>query len=267
MPLWRRYLLSGEFILTLSVGFVALFAGALILLFVLLPVMTRQGASELVPDITRMPYSRALALLNLAGLSAEVIDSQFVANQPPLQVITQTPVAGSRVKPGRTIYLVLNRQRAPTLGLPDIIDVNLQQGRYLLDTWGFRMGSISYRSGDAPDLILSASIAGREVKPGDAIPAGSVIDLVVARGGLAVSVEVPDLVGLTLSEATSRLSDAHLVIGKVRYGSDPATTKPGIIYRQSPGPGTDSQVAEGYAVDLYVSGQRNEVDEVGKRNQ
>jgi eukaryotic-like serine/threonine-protein kinase len=71
--------------------------------------------------------------------------------------------------------------------------------------------------------------------------------------------EVPNVVGLRLSDATSRLTDAGFTVGKVTYqpadsSSSPSTspTAPGTVLAQTPAAGT--QADEKSAVDLVVAG-------------
>ncbi len=260
----RAYVRSGEFWMTLGTGVGILLVIGVLLLFVLLPLLTRQGASRTVPTLAKLSYAQALERLDAQDLNATVVDSQYQPGAEPLTVITHTPAAGEQVKPGRTVYLVVAKQRPPTIRLPDIIDVNLQQGRYLLETWGLKVGRVSYVRGDATDLILRAEAEGRALKPGDPIRAGTLVNLVVSQGPGQQSVALPDLIGLKLSDATSRLNNARLAVGVVRYGRSAEFHEPGIVYRMVPPHRPDAELTEGYAVDLYVTGERTEVDEVGK---
>lgn len=263
-PSLVQYLRSGEFAMTLGVGVGALLLVAALVLFVLLPLLTRQGARRTVPPLARLPLEQAEQRLSAVDLSATVIDSQWVAGLEPNTVVTHTPASGEEVKPGRTIYLVVAKHQPPTLRLPDIVDVNVQQGRYLLETWGLRVGQVRYVAGDAADLILRAESGGRPLRPGDPIRAGSVVDLVVSQGLGAVTVALPDLVGLKLGDATSRLNNARLAVGIVRYGRSDQFREPGVVFRQVPPHREGATLNEGYAVDLYVTGERTDVDEVGK---
>ncbi len=258
------YLRSGEFLMTLGVLTAGVLLLGVLVLFVLLPLLTRQGARRTVPPLAQLTLAEAEARLSALDLRAQVVDSQYMPSAKPLSVVTHTPAMGEEVKPGRTIYLVIAKQRPPVLRLPQIIDVNLQQGRYLLETWGLRVGSVRYVAGDAADLILRAETGGRPLRPGDPIAAGSAVDLTVSQGLGQTSATLPNLVGLKLSDATSRLNNARLAVGIIRYGQSDQYREPGIVFRQVPPYRDNATMNEGYAVDLYVTGERTDVDEVGK---
>lgn len=248
-----RYLVSREFILTLVLFGLGLVAALAIVFFIVLPVYTGHGDSVAVPKVTDMNLERANTLLESRDLSMQVIDSQYIGGKPPLSVITQEPPAGQDVKPGRVVYLVINKTSPPDTKLPDIVDVNLQQGRYLLESWGLKVGRISYQPSQETDLILKATQRGRELKAGDLVKMGSSIDLLVSQRGSGANVVVPNLSGMSLGEASSKLADLGLALGTVRYGSSPSQRENGIVFQHSPS--AEEGVPAGTAVDLWVTGQ------------
>ena len=80
---------------------------------------------------------------------------------------------------------------------------------------------------------------------------GRSVDLVVAQTRQQEDVEVPNLRGLTLDEAGSRLTELGLQIGKT-YAEEPtAETAPGSIIDQNPPPGT--VVEPGSSVDFVYA--------------
>lgn len=261
-----EYLRSKDFfkLLAILVGTALLLP--LFVLYVFLPLVTRQGSTVAVPDVMSRPEALASEMLHNNDLDVVVIDSQFVAGVQPRAVITQDPASGELVKPGRKVYLVLNKQTPPDTKLPDIIDVNLAQAKYMLQNWGLKVGKITYVAGDARDLILRAQIGSRSVKPGDPVKVGARVDLTVALGTAARDTEVPDLVGLSLDEATALLNDAGLAIGKVTYSRNPKYPEDGTVHQQRPAY-PSPRVKPGTSVDLSVTGRRREASEApAKKN-
>lgn len=257
---FKQYLRSRDFfsaVLLLGVLSVVL---PLLVLYVFLPIMTHHNRGVDVPAVTNRPLPLAQQMLQDEGLVAEVIDSQYILTLRPLAIITQDPPAGEKVKSGRKIYLVVNRQSPPDAKLPDIIDVNLSQAKYMLQNWGLRLGRVQYVAGDANDLVLKATFEGRDLKPGEVIKAGSTIDLVVSSFAASNQVEIPDLVGRSLDEATSLLNDAGLSIGNVQYGNSGKYKQNGVVFQQSPAYPA-KRVPAGYAVSVWVTGKRETVKE------
>lgn len=236
----------------MAVGGILLFFLAM---YGLMPVVTRQGASRQVPKVETLTYQEAIKRLETMGLRGEVLDSQYVHDQPKGSILKQIPDPGSAVKPGRTVYLIVNKYAPPNTTLPDILDVNLQQATYVLRNWGLNVGNVTYQSGDGQDLVVAVKYGGKEIPAGTRLKQGAKVDLVVTRGYGQETVEVPNLKGRTLDEATALLNAASLSLGRVIYGKAPGNAKAGTVYDQKPGPEKGS-VTEGTAIDLYIAGDR-----------
>jgi beta-lactam-binding protein with PASTA domain len=259
---FKQYLRSRDFLSTFVALFFLAVALPLLVLYVFMPIITRHNSGVEVPAVANRPLKLAQQMLDDEGLRAEVIDSQYMLNLRPLAVITQDPPPGEKVKSGRTVYLVVNRESAPDAKLPDIIDVNLSQAKYMLQNWGLRLGNVQFVQGDATELVLQASHNGKRLKPGDVVKAGTTIDLMVSTGAHSSQIEIPDLVGRSLDEATALLNDAGLGVGNVQYGNSGKYKQNGVVYQQSPAYPA-KRVNAGYAVSLWVTGKREKVSEGG----
>lgn len=253
-PSWRRYLRSADFFRLLVSSAAVGLGTVLLLLFVLLPIITRHGATELLPNVQKKPFTEARELLEEAGFKVAVIDSQYFPDLAPTAVIAQQPQPRALAKPGRTVYLVLNKQTPPGTKVPEIIDVNLQQVEYLLENWGLKRGKVSYVGGPARDVVIAATVDGQKVAPGDILPMGTALDLTVTQGYGSERIRVPNVVGLSLQDAASVLNDRGLGLGTVRFGKSGQYREKGIVYRQNPDPANDKTVVQGYTVDVYVTG-------------
>jgi len=109
--------------------------------------------------------------------------------------------------------------------------LNEQEARKSLDKAGFQ---VAVRSQESPKedagRILEHSVAGRKEAR-----KGSKIVLTVGEGPQVV--KVPDLVGLTYSEAEGELEEAGFLVGGVREVSS-ETVPAGVISDQDPQAGT-----------------------------
>jgi serine/threonine-protein kinase len=115
--------------------------------------------------------------------------------------------------------------------VPAVKGLEMQAARSRLDKAGFRVAVRSQESSQEDlDKVLEQSVAG-----GKRAREGSKIVLTV--GGGPRMARVPDLVGLTYSEAVSKLERADYLLGGVKEG--PSKTMPaGVIAEQDPRAGT-----------------------------
>ena len=115
--------------------------------YIYLPNATNHGDAVTVPDLTGLPPHKLDSAVTAANLRFEVGDSAYSDDFKPLDVIRQFPHAGSVVKPGRKIFVSINRINPPTVPLPalDNGDVSLIKCRSYLQSNELKVGRIFYR--------------------------------------------------------------------------------------------------------------------------
>ena len=69
---------------------------------------TLHGEEVEVPKITGVSEQIAYSKLKALGLKAEVRDTGYVHKAAPFEVLEQSIKPGTKIKPGRTIYLTIN---------------------------------------------------------------------------------------------------------------------------------------------------------------
>ena len=92
---------------------------------------------------------------------------------------------------------------------------------------------------------------GVTIQPGEKVPVGTKVRLVVGFGRGTEQVEVPSVIGLTLQDARSLLLSRRLTIGAVQYDEPAEEGVKQYIYRQTPNAG--EQLLEGETVALRLS--------------
>lgn len=191
-----------------------------------------------------------------AEISAVAVDERFElqteyrydAETPAGVVLSQSPVAGSRRKltaevPQCTVALVVSLGEE-TLSLPDVVGKDARETVAALREMGFTVEVVTRPSAYPEGTILSMSPQG-----GTELPSGETVTLTVSAGTPSVTVTVPDLRGLSRSDALVQLWLAQLSAGDViEEDSEKAI---GSVIRQSHQPGT--VVTAGTAVTLYIS--------------
>ncbi|MFT4204093.1 MAG: PASTA domain-containing protein [Chitinophagaceae bacterium] len=202
--------------------------------FMSLGTITKHDDNKKVPDVVGKNTTDAAGILETNGLRMEVQDSVYVDSLPKGSVIRQSPDAQAVVKAGRTIFLTVNRLEAPMVDMPDLRGFSITSAQLLLQNLGLKLGSTSYVNDIAKNAVKQQLLNNVEAKPGTKIPAGTTISLVLGNGAGSESMEVPDIVGMSLDEANDYLQSFKVSIGTIN--ADPNVTDQGSaeIYRQDP---------------------------------
>jgi eukaryotic-like serine/threonine-protein kinase len=218
----------------------------------LLKFMTNHGQSLPVPKVKGLVYDEAKRLLDEKDLRYVVFDSVYVPKAKKDEVIDQNPSEGSKVKKNRIVYLTINARPVPIVQMPEIKDLGLREAVSKLTAAGLEVGEITTRSDVSINLVLGASYKGKTIKMGDKLEKGSKIDLVISKGEDTEdkNIVMPDLVGLTLDEATIELSLLGLNVGTVTYEKYVTDKTATLIYRQSISAGKETYI--GNDVDLFL---------------
>ncbi|MCL2596908.1 MAG: PASTA domain-containing protein [Paludibacter sp.] len=216
---------------------------------------TRHNTVESVPEVRGMSAEEAINTLKDNHLYAEIIDSVFVKNRPLGFVLEQTPLPGSKIKPNRPVYIVINSMQVRKIPLPDILETSYRQATASLQAVGMSVQRIEYIDSEYKNLVLSIKYNGNEIRPGTRIPDGSAVVLVVGRGLSDVQSGIPSLKGMTIEQATDVLIAAGFVLGSSEI--DPhaqGETADFIIYRQRPSAGRN--FPKGSHVDIWLTSDR-----------
>ncbi|MDR1793613.1 MAG: PASTA domain-containing protein [Bacteroidales bacterium] len=110
-----------------------------------------------------------------------VIDSVFLPDQKGGIVISQDPMAGSKVKKGRKIYLIVSTFSQPEIEMPNLIDLSLRQAENMLITNNLEVGQIIYKASEFNNAVLEQLYKGRNIKPGAMLPYHAKITLIVGK--------------------------------------------------------------------------------------
>lgn len=135
---------------------------------------------------------------------------------------------------------------APTVKVPNVVGMTIDQAQAALNGLGFNVTSIQQSSSGVPSGQVIAQSPGE----GSDAPQGSTISLTVSSGPEpAKKVAVPNLVGLTESQALTTLTSLKL-IGQIIYVPPGDPSMNGKVISQDPGGGAES--SEGKTITLRV---------------
>ncbi len=228
----------------------ALFAIVLLMDNVILPWYV-SSPIEKVPDVVGKTEVDAVKQLETQDLEPIVGDTTFDEKFPKGSIIFQRPRAGETVKEGRRVYLFVSGGE-PVVHVPQLTGKSVRDARFSLERLGLKLGDVDQEpSGYPKDMIYDQQFA-----EGTPVKKGETVDVTVSLGQVQTgSIEIPDLIGKSLTEAEKILADSSLKVGKINYQPS-FSLLPNTILDQYPSKG--NKVNPGDKVDLFVTKTANE---------
>lgn len=234
-----------------------LITGTALLFFIFLFIFTRHGQSYPVPSFNGLKQSEVVKLANKYKLRVEVTDSVYILTRKPGTVVEQNPAAGTKVKQNRRILLTINARNPKKVEMPNIVGVTLRQAKAILDQQGLIVGNLIFVPDIAVNNILEQKYKGKQIEPGTLIAKGSRVDLILGRGMQNEKAGLPLLIGLNQSESRSKLIDASLNLGQVKYDEtikDYKDSLNALVYSQYPAfSENDNSISFGARVDIWLT--------------
>jgi beta-lactam-binding protein with PASTA domain len=211
-------------------------------------------AKVFVPDVTGLKQDAAVQKLGQAHLVPVITFTP--TKKPTGLVVSQTPKAATRTKPGTNVMLVVDKG-SPNVAVPDVTGLKVADATSKLQAAGFKTQTTQVTVADkAPGTVVSQAPAA-----GDKVAKGSSITLSIAKGGATpttapaattttagtapqattpapttttaqpTSATVPDLSATDVQAAAQTLAKANL-LASIQYvpGTDPL----GTVVAQSP---------------------------------
>ena len=181
-----------------------------------------------VPNVVGKQLSVATRLLeerHLRVSSSEVTNSDVPAGQ----VISQSPEPGESVKEQRMVHLVVSKG-AGDITIPDLQGMSFDQAREKLKALGLSIGKISYESDSSKDdgVVISQGL-----QAGGKASKGATVDITINQTK-STTVEIPNIVGMTIKEAKEALGNLGLSISKISGSNEDSA----VVTAISPAPGS-----------------------------
>jgi eukaryotic-like serine/threonine-protein kinase len=250
-----RYIEERIVLRNLVLAFLILLFGTTIIMQIL-KLYTRHNHDLTVPDFAGLSLAEAIETARQRDLRIEVFDSVFLADFEKGTVVEQHPRAGFRVKKNRKIFLTMNAINAEKVAMPDLVDLTFRQAGAKLESFGLKVGRISYEPNMGINIVLAQRFNGHEVSPGDSVTKGARVDLVLGKGLSDERAAIPNLVGLNLEEAKIVASEGFLSVGAAVHDQTiitPDDELKAVIFKQKPQPGSDMTLPMGSAIDVWIT--------------
>lgn len=219
-------------------------AGLVVIGALIWAIIGGSGDSVEVPDVVGMTTSEATQAIEKAGFSVGTTESVYTDEMEAGRVFKQSPKGKDKAKKGSKINLTVS-QGKEQIDVPDVRGMSHAEASNAITQAGFAVGKISEQESDS---VESGKVISTDPAGGSKANKGSTINIVISKG--AESVSVPNLVGLSISEATSKAQAAGFTI--YQSGSDYSSQyAEGLVMSQSPTSG--QKASKGSAIAYVVS--------------
>jgi hypothetical protein len=228
----------------------------IVLNMVVLRFYTNHGESVTIPNLKGKTSPEVAKLMDDLDLRFQIRDSVYSRETAPGTVLDQFPKPGMKVKENRTIFITLCAISQGEIPMPQLTDISYRQAINLIESSGLIAGKIEYKASEFPNLVLEQKVAGRNIRVGEMIAKGSVVDLVLGSDSNGETSEVPTLFGHNLAEGKLILGEKFLSLGIINYdeGYSPEELEAkGLIWKQSPDPAEIFEVARESAIDVWIT--------------
>ena len=150
----RKFLTSKVFFIQLGIALGII----IVLVFAMmkwLSYTTNHGEEITVPNLSKLSVEVAEEKLNALDLEYVLLDTtEYQKDYPKFSVVKQDPIAGSKVKEGRKIYIKVNSDSYRDIVMPDLIEQSLRQAEPTLKALGLELGERTYKPYLGKDMVL-----------------------------------------------------------------------------------------------------------------
>lgn len=197
-----------------------------------------------VPNVVGLAQAAATVSITSARLIVGTVTTAAHATVPAGNVISQAPAGGTTTPEGSPVSLIVS-SGATNATVPNLIGLAQVNAESAIIAAGLTVGTVS--------LVVNNTIPAGEVfsqSPGAGaqVPGPSPVDFTVSAG--PGNTAVPNLVGLTQTQADSVLFPAQMLLGNVTLNSHPSVPA-GQIFSQNPAAGATA--TPGDSVDAVLS--------------
>ncbi|MCU7496389.1 MAG: PASTA domain-containing protein [Ignavibacteria bacterium] len=211
------------------------------------------GREVVIPKVVGLNEKQAESLLSDSDLETVIGGERYNEKYPKGTVIFQKPEPGATVKEGRRVFLFVS-SGIPLVKVPSLKGKYIRDARLSLERVGLDLGDTTMVQSQSPRGV----IIDQQYYEGTEVQKGSKINITLSAGQ-RTGVQVPDLLGKSLTEAEDILQEAKLTPGKINYQPS-FSLLPNTVIDQYPS--KDSNVPEGSTVDLFVTKNVSTPDEV-----
>lgn len=259
-----KFIARQSFIVNLLIALVLVFLLGF-LFFQSLGWLTHHGEYLKVPEVAGKNVDDAVNLLEKEGFEVVITDSIYNDSLPLNVVKKQLPDPDATVKVNRTVFLNINPSTLPMIEMPQLEGLSYRFALDKLEKNHLKLGDTTYKPDFMKGSILEQDYKGKKIAVGSKIRWGSSIDLVIGGGLEAQKIPVPELVGLTVSDARAVLKDKGIILAAMLTFGPITDTANAYVFKQNPevnAYGTPALIQPGQTMDIWVQAQAPAGDSV-----
>ncbi|WP_418790478.1 Stk1 family PASTA domain-containing Ser/Thr kinase [Phosphitispora sp. TUW77] len=198
-----------------------------------------------VPDVENIPWEEAEQELNASNLKPAT-SLEFDSEVESGYIISQDPPSGTKVKENTIVKLVVSKG-AKYITVPNVARKEKTAAEIEVTNAGFK---VSF-SDEFDDEVEEGTVIAQTPAGDTEAKQGSTVKLVISKGPEPEPVQVPDIVGISLSDARAKLDEAELTLDPDSSQEESREYISGYVVRQEPAPGTEVQ--KGDKVKIVLS--------------
>jgi beta-lactam-binding protein with PASTA domain len=251
----KNFILSKVFLKNLGLA-ISIVVGVIMILLIWMNFYTRHGQARPVPDFYGLTLEETVNLAKKNKLKYIIADSVYTTIVPRGCIVEQNPEPGFKVKKWRNIVLTINAFNPEMVAVPNLIDLPIRQALLQIESAGLKMGESRFRPDLSMNIVLDQLYNGKKTNPGDSLQKGSVIDLVLGKGLSNQRTSVPDLMGMHLDPAKSKILVSTLSLGTYVYDNSILTGDDSLnafVFKQNPEYKEDASLQLGSAIYLWLT--------------
>lgn len=195
-----------------------------------------------VPNVVGNSLRDAKTALTNAGLTHT--ETEEPSDRPAGTVLSQSPLADATVEKGSSVALAI--AVAPvtmTTGVPNVVGNSFTDATAALSNAG-----LTYTKREEPSDRPAGTVLSQNPNAEATVEEGSSVELVIAIVPVAMTVRVPNVLGKSLREATTALTNAGLTLTR----RDKLSRRPaGTVLGQNPK--SDTTVENGTSIALQIA--------------
>ncbi|MEF2560665.1 MAG: Stk1 family PASTA domain-containing Ser/Thr kinase [Eggerthellaceae bacterium] len=199
------------------------------------------GETATVPDVTNKPIAEARAEIQSAGFKVGTETEVYNSDIPTGSVVSTNPAAGEQAKKGSTININVSKG-TEQVTVPDLKGKTADEAQKALAAAG-----LNSQQGDTvfSDDIEEGKVASQDTASGATAYKGDTIVFHLSKGPEKIS--IPNVVGMTQSQAVSRLENTGFSVS-VETKTSSSTEKGSVISQSQTGSAT-----KGTTITITVS--------------
>lgn len=200
--------------------------------------------SNTMPDL--IGYDEEEAIKQLDDMKIDyIIERDYTDKFEEGKVASQSIESGTELKEDDKVTLVISKGQKKG-SVPDVKGKTIDEAKSILEAAGFEVEEDDEYS----DEVEEKHIISQSPEGGSQAPEGSTVKVVVSKGKEVKVSKVPNLKKMTVTEAESALSAAHLKLGNVSQEYS-ESVKEGQVISQSIA--ADTEVKEDTKIDITIS--------------